>query len=55
MTDYLVDSCLITVRTINLFIQILVDEPCSTTVEQTMRRGLFEVDRKVSTEPLCHL
>ena len=48
MADHLVDGCLFTVRTTNLM-EILVDEPCSTTVEQTMKRGLFEIDRKAST------
>ena len=54
MADYLVGGCLFTVRTTNLFIEIPVDEPCSTTVEQTtiLKRGLFEMDRKASTESL---
>ena len=55
MADHLVDGYLFTVRTTNLFMEIPVDEPCSTTVEQTMKRGLFEMDRKASTESLCHI
>ena len=41
MTNYLVDGCLFTVRTTNLFMKIPVDELCSTMVEQTTKRGLF--------------
>ena len=54
MADYLVDNYLFTVRTTNLFIEILVDEPCLTTVEQTtiLKRSLFKIDRKASTESL---
>ena len=51
MADHLVGGCLFTVRTTNL-IEKPVDESCSTTVEQTMKRGLFEMDRKVSTVSL---
>jgi len=52
MADHLVDDCLFTVRTTNFFMKIPVDEPCSTTVEQTMKRDLFEMDRKASREYL---
>jgi len=45
MADHLVDGCLFTVRTTSLM-EIPVDEPCSTTIEQTMKRGLFKMDRK---------
>jgi len=51
MADHLVGGCLFTVRTTNL-IEIPVDESYSTTVEQTMKRGLFEMDRKASTVSL---
>ena len=52
MADYLVNGCLFTVRTTNLSIEIPVDEPCLTTVEQTMKRGLFKINIKVLTKNL---
>ena len=55
MADHLVGGCLFTVRTTNLFIEILVDESCLTMVEQTMKRGLFKIDRKASTESLYQI
>jgi len=54
MADHLVNGCLFTVRTTNFFLEVPADEPCSTTVEQTtiLKRGPFEMDRKVPTESL---